>query len=73
MHGAIGLTMGVYLFALVMIILNLAGFGIGIRATEPCDVQRLRPDETVLNPRFFEKFSFFLELRPANPGELLRR
>ena len=29
MHAAIGLTMGMYLFALVMIILNLAAFGVG--------------------------------------------
>jgi len=32
MHAAIGLTMGMYLFALVMIVLNLAAFGVGIRA-----------------------------------------
>jgi hypothetical protein len=31
MHVAIGLTMGMYLFALVMIVLNLAAFGVGIR------------------------------------------
>jgi hypothetical protein len=31
MHVAIGLTMGLYLFALVMIVLNLAAFAIGIR------------------------------------------
>jgi hypothetical protein len=31
MHTAIGLTMGMYLFALVMIVLNLAAFGVGIR------------------------------------------
>src|SRR6476661_2469865 len=30
MHAAIGLTMGMYLFALVMIVLNLAAFGAGI-------------------------------------------
>jgi hypothetical protein len=30
MHAAIGLTMGMYLFALIMIILNLAAFGVGI-------------------------------------------
>ena len=29
MHVAIGLTMGMYLFALVMIVLNLAAFGVG--------------------------------------------
>jgi hypothetical protein len=31
MHAAIGLTMGMYLFAVVMIVLNLAAFGVGIR------------------------------------------
>ena len=31
MHAAIGLLMGMYLFALVMILLNLAAFGVGIR------------------------------------------
>src|SRR5436190_13346078 len=31
MHAAIGLTMGMYLFALIMIVLNLAAFGVGIR------------------------------------------
>lgn len=31
MHAAIGLAMGMYLFALVMIALNLAAFGVGIR------------------------------------------
>jgi hypothetical protein len=31
MHIAIGLTMGLYLFALVMIVLNLAAFGVGSR------------------------------------------
>ena len=30
MHAAIGLMMGMYLFALVMIVLNLASFGVGI-------------------------------------------
>src|SRR5881398_4028923 len=31
MHAAIGLIMGMYLFGLVMIVLNLAAFGVGIR------------------------------------------
>ena len=31
MHAAIGLLMGMYLFALVMIVLNLAAFGVGIK------------------------------------------
>jgi hypothetical protein len=30
MHVAIGLTMGLYLFALVMIVMNLAAFGVPI-------------------------------------------
>jgi hypothetical protein len=30
MHAAIGLTMGMYLFGLVMIVLNLAAFGVGV-------------------------------------------
>jgi hypothetical protein len=30
LHAAIGLMMGMYLFALVMIVLNLAAFGVGI-------------------------------------------
>ena len=34
MHIAIGLTMGMYLFALVMIILNAAAFGPGVGGTE---------------------------------------
>jgi len=28
MHAAIGLTMGLYLFALVMMVMNLAAFGV---------------------------------------------
>jgi hypothetical protein len=35
MHAAIGLAMGLYLFALVMIVLNLAAFGIGMSREEP--------------------------------------
>ncbi len=35
MHVAIGLAMGMYLFALVMIVLNLAAFGIGISKQRP--------------------------------------
>jgi hypothetical protein len=30
MHAAIGLAMGMYLFAFVMIVLNVAAFGIGM-------------------------------------------
>jgi hypothetical protein len=35
MHAAIGLAMGMYLFALVMIVLNLAAFGIGMSNGRP--------------------------------------
>jgi Vitamin K-dependent gamma-carboxylase len=35
MHAAIGLAMGMYLFALVMIILNIAAFGIGMSKRRP--------------------------------------
>lgn len=34
-HAAIGLAMGLYLFALVMIVLNLAAFGIGMSKGRP--------------------------------------
>jgi hypothetical protein len=30
MHIAVGLTMGMYLFSLIMIVLNLAAFGPGL-------------------------------------------
>src|SRR6266513_3540867 len=39
MHIAIGLTMGLYLFALVMIVLNLAAFGIGMSKQEPATAE----------------------------------
>jgi hypothetical protein len=32
MHLAIGLAMGMYLFALVMIVLNIAAFGVGTKS-----------------------------------------
>ncbi|HZR04808.1 MAG TPA: HTTM domain-containing protein [Candidatus Udaeobacter sp.] len=35
MHAAIGLAMGMYLFALVMIVLNVAAFGIGMSDRRP--------------------------------------
>src|SRR5947208_6627473 len=38
MHVAIGLTMGLYLFALVMIVLNIAAFGIGMSKQGPAEV-----------------------------------
>jgi hypothetical protein len=34
MHVAIGMTMGMYLFALIMIILNVAAFGPGLVWTQ---------------------------------------
>ena len=34
MHVMIGLTMGMYLFALIMIVLNVAAFGPGVFRTE---------------------------------------
>jgi len=41
MHAAIGLTMGMYLFALVMIVLNLAAFGVAIKVPwHPAGVTR---------------------------------
>src|SRR5262249_23414259 len=63
MHIAIGLAMGMYLFALVMIVLNLAAFGIGIskgsilsrevpaggEAQQGSNVSRLRPDPSPLH------------------------
>jgi hypothetical protein len=39
MHAAIGLAMGLYLFALVMIVLNLAAFGIGMSREEPVSTE----------------------------------
>jgi hypothetical protein len=34
MHLAIGLTMGMYLFAFIMIVLNIAAFGPGLRLAQ---------------------------------------
>ena len=39
MHAAIGLAMGLYLFALVMIVLNLAAFGIGMSKGRPLSAE----------------------------------
>jgi hypothetical protein len=44
MHAGIGLTMGMYLFAFIMIILNVAAFGPGFRRTERARIS-LRPQE----------------------------
>lgn len=46
MHAGIGLMMGMYLFALIMIILNLAAFGPGL-VRSPCERTSLRPQEVV--------------------------
>ncbi|MEO8438627.1 MAG: hypothetical protein ABI540_00235 [Spartobacteria bacterium] len=34
MHGAIGLLLGMYLFALIMLVLNVAAFGVSRRMPE---------------------------------------
>jgi hypothetical protein len=39
MHAAIGLAMGMYLFALVMIVLNVAAFGIGMSKGRPVSAE----------------------------------
>jgi Vitamin K-dependent gamma-carboxylase len=39
MHAAIGLAMGMYLFALVMIVLNFAAFGIGMSSERPVSAE----------------------------------
>jgi hypothetical protein len=46
MHAGIGLTMGMYLFALIMIILNVAAFGPGLIRTEHARIS-LRPQEVI--------------------------
>jgi hypothetical protein len=47
MHLMIGLTMGLYLFSLIMIILNLAAFGPDLIRTQHARIS-LRPDEVTL-------------------------
>jgi uncharacterized membrane protein YphA (DoxX/SURF4 family) len=47
MHVTIGLTMGLYLFSLIMIVLNLAAFGPGLLRAE-CKETSIRPQEAVL-------------------------
>lgn len=44
MHAAIGLTMGLYLFALIMIVLNLAAFGPGL-GSDPEELVAFRPQK----------------------------
>jgi len=46
MHAGIGLTMGMYLFALIMIVLNVAAFGPGLIRAERERIS-LRPQEVV--------------------------
>jgi uncharacterized membrane protein YqaE (UPF0057 family) len=46
MHLGIGLTMGMYLFALIMIVLNVAAFGPGLIHAQG-KVICLRPQEAV--------------------------
>ena len=45
MHVAIGLTMGMYLFASVMIILNVAAFGPGLAWARPETIDLTTPDQ----------------------------
>jgi hypothetical protein len=47
MHAGIGLTMGMYLFAFIMIILNVAAFGPGLIRIEHARIS-LRPHEVIL-------------------------
>src|SRR5213592_3981268 len=47
MHVGIGVTMGMYLFALIMIVLNVAAFGPGLSRMERCTTS-LQPQEAVL-------------------------
>jgi hypothetical protein len=46
MHAAIGLAMGMYLFALVMIVLNIAAFGIGISKRRPLPSEVMADSES---------------------------
>jgi hypothetical protein len=46
MHAGIGLAMGMYLFAFIMIILNVAAFGPGLIRTEHARIS-LRPHEVI--------------------------
>src|SRR5881397_2829983 len=46
MHVGIGVTMGMYLFALIMIVLNMAAFGPGLSRMERCTTS-LQPQEAV--------------------------
>jgi hypothetical protein len=39
MHIAIGLLMGMYLFALIMLVLNIAAFGVGDQSREECEAR----------------------------------
>jgi hypothetical protein len=44
MHVAIGLTMGLYLFSIIMIVLNIAAFGPGLFADEKESIELLRQE-----------------------------
>ena len=46
MHAGIGLTMGMYLFAFIMIVLNVAAFAPGLSRLERCTIS-LRPQKVV--------------------------
>jgi hypothetical protein len=55
MHAAIGVAMGMYLFALVMIVLNVAAFGIGMSRERPFTAEvalgRSTPQRTGISGR----------------------
>jgi Vitamin K-dependent gamma-carboxylase len=51
MHTAIGLLMGMYLFALVMIILNVAAFGVGLGREKGLREERTKPETERLSER----------------------
>jgi hypothetical protein len=45
MHAGIGLLMGLYLFALIMIVMNVAAFGVSSRSREHRELQQLPNNE----------------------------
>jgi hypothetical protein len=58
MHTVIGLAMGMYLFALVMIVLNLAAFGIGMSRERPVADEATAVRSTVQRPGISRRSAF---------------
>ncbi len=56
MHLSIGLTMGLYLFALIMIVLNLAAFGPGLERSFPNTVRSRRKTDDDASARMAANF-----------------